>query len=135
MMKRNEKVYLKEHFSDADEFIEVSMKNGKETVLITEDKVCKIINLFIKKDKTNQKYIETHEVIDEFILIPNEKVVKDDFALSSKYNSNGNIINISSKESKNKFEEILEKNGNFIENTNRSFLNKIIGFRTKKIER
>lgn len=135
MMKRNEKVYLKEHFSEADEFIEVSMKNGKETVLITEDKVCKIINLFIKKDKTKQKYIETHEVIDEFILIPNEKVVKDDFALSSKYNTNGKIIDIARKESKNKFEEILVKNGNVIENTNRSFFNKIIGFRTKNIGR
>lgn len=135
MMKKNEKLYLKEHFSEADEFIEVSMQNGKETVLITEDKACKIVNLFIKKDKTKQKYIETHEIIDEFILVPNEKVVKDDFALSSKYNSNGKIIDIASKESKHKFEEILEKNGNVIENTNRSFLNKIIGFRTKNIER
>ncbi|MDW5472019.1 hypothetical protein [Staphylococcus equorum] len=134
-MRRNEKEYLKEHFSEADEFIEISMQNGKETVLIIEDKACKIVNLFIKKDKIKQKYVETHEIIDEFILIPNEKVVKDDFVLSSKYNSNGKIIRITSKESQNKFEEILEKNGNIIENTNRSFFNKIIGFRTKNIGR
>ncbi|MFQ3871295.1 hypothetical protein ABLV94_15260 [Staphylococcus sp. Mo2-7] len=98
-MRRNEKEYLKEHFSEADEFIEISMQNGKETVLIIEDKAFKIFNLFIKKDKIKQKYVETHEIIDEFILIPNEKVVKDDFVLSSKYNSNGKIIRITSKES------------------------------------
>ncbi|MBO1214128.1 hypothetical protein J3T78_02560 [Staphylococcus nepalensis] len=132
-MKEHEIVYLKENFADADQFIELTMKNGKETVLVCKGKEFKIINLFIKKDEHKKKYVETHETIDEFTLTSNEKIVKDNFALSSKYNLNGKNIDISSDESKNKFEKLLIENGNTIENTKRNFINKIVGFRTKKV--
>ncbi|MFQ3790892.1 hypothetical protein AABD37_02425 [Staphylococcus nepalensis] len=132
-MKEHEIVYLKDNFSDADQFIELTMKNGKETVLVCKGKECIIINLFIKKDEYKKKYVETHETIDEFTLTSNEKIVKDNFALSSKYNLNGKNIDISSDESKNKFEKLLIENGNTIENTKRNFINKIVGFRTKKV--
>ncbi len=129
-MKKHEFEYLKEHFSESNEFIELSMKNGKETVLIIREKECTVVNLFITKDGNKQRYIETHEIIDEFILPCNQKVVKDDFALSGKYILNDKFIDVASKESKKKFEDVLERYGNIIENTNRRFLNKIVGFRT-----
>lgn len=131
-MKEFVLVYLKKHFSDADQFIELAMKNGKETILICKDEECTIINLIIKKDEDKKKFVKSHEVIDEFTLLSNKKVVKDNFTLSSKYNLDGKIIEISSDESKIQFEKLLVKNGNAIEKTNRNFFNKIVGFRTKK---
>lgn len=132
-MKEYEIEYLRNTFSDANQFIELTMKNGKETILICKDEECTIINLIIKKDENKKKFVKSHEVIDEFMMLSNKKVVKDNFALSSKYNLDGKIIEINSDESKIQFEKLLVENGNTIEKTNRSFFNKIVGFRTKKV--
>ena len=82
------------------------MKNGKDTILIYKDKKCTIVNLIIGKDKNKKKIVKSHEVIDEFTLLTNEKVIKDKFVLSSKYNLNGKIIEIMDDESKIQFEEL-----------------------------
>lgn len=132
------KKYIDSNFKDTFEvLIEVDMINGKHTLLGIKNNQGCYINLFVEKqevksgdNKKKIKFIERHEVFDTFQLPQDSKVLKDNFALTTKYSFGENNVFISKKESKNIFENYLNNKNNSIKDTNRKFINKVLGFRS-----
>lgn len=132
------KKYVDSNFKHTfDILIEVDMLNGKPTLLGIKNNTGYYINLFIERkevqngDKKEKiKFIDRHETLEKIQLPCDKEIIKDNFAMTTKYSFDETDVFISQKESKINFEEYLKSNDNNIADTNRKFINKILGFRS-----